>query len=265
MLSFRTLLPAFALGAVAALCTRAHAQTFVIAPGALANLEGNASGSPLGGSQNRQRILQYIPATVNGNVEGLNVGDRITALAFRLNNPAQPNSDFFTDDFEIYMGRGAATASATFLSNYAGGSRTLVRDGALAVAAGAFPDLVPGNGPTPEAFSNPFTFGTFDAAGGALTGIDYIYEGGALVYELSYNLPTSLLEIDAATSGQATGFSIVGSSNRTATTGTLNSNSVYVTRFTVGTVVNAPEPASLALLLPLVGAVAASRRRNASR
>jgi hypothetical protein len=164
-----------------------YAQNTVVVPVGLTNVEG-ATSTDIPFVPFNLSLMQYIPAGSNGLVPGLNVGDHITGLRYRLDNGATPPG-FTTgsSDYEIYLSQGQSTppSSSLIYSNYyIAGTRQQVRDGRLVVPAGSFPSSA--SGTTPEDFGPTFGFGTYDNGGNLLTPTDFIYQGGSLVYEIRY-------------------------------------------------------------------------------
>ncbi len=106
---------------------------------------------------------------------GLQVGARITSIRLRQANTANapwPPAASVCADYEIRIGtssRTAATMSTTYADNISGA--VLVRDGALNLAANAYPGG-PATGSTPEDWGPVITFTT-----------PYTYSGGPLVLE----------------------------------------------------------------------------------
>ncbi len=263
------------LGLVAAIgggTKTAFAQNTVVVPQALANVEGNSfTDLPFVSSPVRTTFLQYIPATQNGNVAGLNVGDRITGLRFRLDNAETVSPSRVTIvDYDIFLGQGVATpptgtspasAGRQFANYYTAGTRQQVRDGALDLPAGTFPSSA--SGTTPEAFASPIGFGTYDSSGNLSQAREYIYQGGALVYEVQYSGASNRIRVDFETdTSNADGFVLLFKQDNSFPAGTSDARLDRYALVTGFDVVNIPEPASAALfgIVGLVGLVARRRR-----
>lgn len=254
----------------------AFAQNTVAVPQSLANLEGNTFtdlpfiSSPLGIS-----ALQYIPATVNGNVAGLNVGDRITGLRFRLDNAANTNPFAISAaDYDVYVGQGVATlptgtspasAGRQFANYYVAGTRQQVRDGGLNIPANSFPSSE--SGTNPEAFAAPIGFGTYDASGNPTAIRDFLYQGGALVFEIRFSGVTSVpvsdrirVDLESETAN-ANGYVLLFNQDQGANATTADARLDQRALVAGFDVVNIPEPASVALLgIVGLGRVAVRRR-----
>jgi hypothetical protein len=165
--------------------TASYAQNTVVVPSSLTSVEGSGF-TDIPFAPFNFSLMQYIPAESNGRVAGLNVGDRITGLRFRLDNASTPPG-FLTgsSDYEIYLSQGQSSPATTrtFSDYYVPGTRQQVRDGALLIPAGSFSSS--SSGSVPEAFGPTFEFGT-----------DFTYQGGALVYELRYLAYSERINVD---------------------------------------------------------------------
>lgn len=241
----------------------ASAQTTtVVVPQVLTTVEGITS-TDITFAPFTFSLLQYIPAGANGNVAGLNPGDIISGLKFRLDNAANTNSIAIgSADYDIYLSQGVTTVptgttitARTYSNYYVGATREQVRDGRLSIAANSYPSSA--SGATPEEFGPTIGFGTYDASGALTTPDQYVYRGGALVFELRYTAfsdpgtPNRImvdLERDTATvDGYAFLFNFANGASNTATVAEYRLDDFgIVTGFVAAAAV--PEPASLSLL-----------------
>jgi hypothetical protein len=180
---------------------------------------------------------------------GVNVGDQISGLTFRLwtgATQAFPATNATWSDYTINVGQGVAFGSqtTTFASNFVGAPST-VRSGPLTINAGSFT-----SGGTPNAFGVNIMFNT-----------PYTYTGGNLLIEVRHtgsnivNTASDFLEAALTTDpGYNTQFWSATATGNTATTGALNN-------FTVARLVVVPTPAA-ASVLGLAGLAALRRRRR---
>lgn len=150
----------------------AAAQSTEVLPPTSAGVSGGSSNSiPLGSSPGGSYMVLYDPSQL----VGLPIGGRITSLQLRLRNSESapwPTADVTISDYEIRIGtssRTSATMTGTFAENLS--NAVLVRDGALALTANAYPGG-PASGSTPEGWGPVITFST-----------PYTYTGGPLVLE----------------------------------------------------------------------------------
>jgi len=246
----RTRLPLLA-AATGLLVPVAHAQ-FVVVPNAYANVAASGSGlNTFIRDANNPRTGQLI---INSNqLSGINVGDQITGLSFRLwtgSTLNYPPSGATWTDYTINVGVGVAPLSGTtILANNFAGAPTMVRTGALAIGAGAYS----GTGGPPRPWGTQISFQT-----------PYLYTGGHLTIEVRHtgsnivnNPANDFLEVATTTdAGYVAGdFRSYTATGNAATTGALAN--FTVTRLTVNPV---PEPASMAVLG--LGALALMRRRK---
>jgi hypothetical protein len=231
----------------------ASAQTTVVVPSELTSVEGIGATDVMFAPFNFS-ILQYIPAEANGLVAGLNVGDRITGLRFRLDNQATPPG-FLTgsSDYEIYLSQGQSgpPTGLTYSNYYVAGTRQRVRDGALLVPPGSFSSS--SSGATPEDFGPTFGFGTYDTGGSLLSATDFTYQGGPLVYELRYLQYSERISVDfESNTANAEGIILLyNSANAGAHLATTAEYRLEDYAIVTGFVTSAaiPEPASMALFV----------------
>jgi len=229
-----------------ALLLAGAAQASVVVPNANAGVEGDGTFS-LTSTEAGGRTVQLTMAA--GQLAGL-VGQSITGLEFRLNGAstaAWPPTGANFAQWDISVGPGVAPSamSNTFAANFSG-APTLVRSGALAIAAGSYTV-----GGSPNAFGPAINFTT-----------PYAYAGGNLTIEMRFSAQTgattqSPFDAVLASGGPANGWGVDFAgrwvSNSTAISGG-NAN------FLVTNLVAIPAPASIALF----GAMGlAARRRRA--
>ena len=158
---------AIALSLPVALAPQTHAAT-VVAP----NQTANAGISTALNNGNRTYLMQYGASLLSG----INVGDQITGLTFRISsgqsNPSSPATSFTNWDLTLAQAANPISSlSTTFASNLT--NPVLVRSGALAFAAGAFPGGAVN--PTTNPFGPVINFTT-----------PYTYQGGDLVVLISH-------------------------------------------------------------------------------
>jgi hypothetical protein len=167
----------FALAMVSALAPLARAQSTEVIPPTNATVNGGSGNIiPLATSSGggAYQVL-YEPSQL----VGLPIGGRITSIRLRQWNiafAAWPPAAAVCTDYEIRLGtstRTAATISTTFADNIT--SAVLVRDGALNLAANAYPGGA-ATGTTPEGWGPVIAFST-----------PYTYTGGPLVIEFRNN------------------------------------------------------------------------------
>ncbi|HVZ16651.1 MAG TPA: GC-type dockerin domain-anchored protein [Terriglobales bacterium] len=159
--------------AILGLQAQVVAQTQIVIPNALASTDGNSAKNEL--TSNSARHCQLMIAS--SQLTGLNVGDQITGLGWRLDVGATPvttwpsTSATYTQ-FDVTLAR-AATSVPTMSTIYAANlaSPQLVRSGPLTIAVGSF------DGSTASPGINPFTtLVTFSTP--------YVYQGGDLVIDI---------------------------------------------------------------------------------
>lgn len=229
--------------AVLVLATASQAD--VIVPNYTAGVEADGTFS-LTTTTTAGRTFQLTMAA--GQLTGL-VGQQIAGLQWRLNGAAAtawPPANVTYADWDIFVGPGVAPSamSNTFASNFTS-APTQVRDGALAISAGAY-----SSGSSPNAFGPTLAFDT-----------PYLYTGGDLTIEMRFSAQvgsTTQSPFDAvlASGGPANGWGVDFAARWTANAaGTTGSNGNFlVTNLVV------PAPASLALLGLSMG-VGLRRRR----
>jgi len=229
-------------------------QAQVVIPPAFA---GTSTGTTGFNTVMRQfdRSMQAVYAATQ--LTGLNVGDQITGIQFRMfffaTNPATfPATTLTFTNYDIFMGQ-SATAPGSMSTTYAANQGTgfmQVRSGSLSVAPGTYvkgPDAA-----TPAPWGPVITFTT-----------PYTYNGGSLLMELRHtgngdaagNLFVDTVA-DVAGSWQAIANTTTGAAYA-ATTGVIGATAAPVMRLNV---VAVPEPATCAILG--LGAAALLRRRR---
>jgi hypothetical protein len=205
----------------------------------------NFDDGPLGATN--QHIQQVYSSSL---LSGLNVGDQITAIGFRIVSNGVSVASQTVPDYSIWMGTAAlspSNMSSTFASNR-GVDFTMVRSGALNITPGQFPGG-PGN--------NPFGYISFNTP--------YTYTGGNLLIELSYaNFPLGGASVEDSFPYDAnlaeTAFG-TGPGSTTADVGLYNE--ALVMSFMVTPI---PEPTTMALIamglvgLPLLRTISVRRK-----
>ena len=149
-------------------CAADPASFVVVSPPHLTNaIGGYEDDAPLGGTQ--QHFQQILAPSL---IPGIQVGSSITALGFRVVAGGTTLPAQVVPRYEISLGQAAripGEMSLTFAQNR-GLDFTLVRGGALTITENMFPG---GDG------LNAFGFIQFDTP--------YIYQGGSLLVEISYD------------------------------------------------------------------------------
>ncbi|MBY0113386.1 MAG: hypothetical protein K2Y21_11230 [Phycisphaerales bacterium] len=162
---------ALGLGLIALLSAAAIAdQARVPSNGNGVELTSGQEG-PIGGTAARRFMMVMDTRSLSG----IPVGSRIVGLRFRLdsfNAAAWPPAAVVISDYELRISAAATTASTispTYAANISG-SQTLVKDGAMAIAANAYPA-----GATPRAFGPLISFDT-----------EFVYNGGSLCLDFNH-------------------------------------------------------------------------------
>jgi hypothetical protein len=223
------------------------AMADVVVPNAYTNTAASTSGlnTFIRDTGNPRTGQLLIAASQLG---GVNVGDQISGLTFRLWTGATvafPGSNATWSDYTINVGQGVAmgTATTTFANNFVG-APTTVRSGPLTINAGAFP-----LGGPPRPFGSTIMFNA-----------PYTYTGGNLLIEIRHsgsnivNVASDFLEVALTTDpGYNNSFWAATATGAAATTGA-------VANFTVTNLVVIPTPAGLSVL-GLAGLGLLRRRR----
>lgn len=241
-----------------ALADRATAD--VIVPNSFASTTGGGQSTVVFQSTART----YLGQVASSQLGGLNVGDLITGMTFRMNTVYAASSAAASwNNFDIKLAQATnsiASMDTIFANNMV--NAVQVRSGALSLAAGAYQ----GGASAPNA--NPFGYVINFST-------PYTYQGGDLVWQITHGAMTSgsTISIDAVVAsnigaGYGTLFRAYAASNDTATSGSVTN--FAVTQFmTSGPVSAAPEPGTLVLSgLAAVcggGGVWWRRRRKARR
>ncbi|MBC8104678.1 MAG: hypothetical protein H7Z41_19055 [Cytophagales bacterium] len=225
---------------VVAISLAAGAPVFadsVTIPSAFASTEGNVN-------KGFGAALTYQVVYDSSLLTGLNVGDQITGLTFRLNGVNSSSPALLTQNFDVYLGPSnfaAGSLSDSVVANQGTGT-VQVQSGALSLAANAFTDTG-GLGPNP--FGQVITFNS-----------SYTYTGSNLLLTVSSTAFNANILLDANTGTVGTQLRQAFSYN--ALTTDLNFlNYTPITQLQVERAVvspTAPEPGSAALLLSVVGA-----------
>jgi hypothetical protein len=201
----------------------------VVAP----NQQSNQELSTALNNSDRTYQMQYGASLLTG----INIGDQITGLTFRIasdsSRPSSPATTFA--DYEIYLGQAVnsvANMSATFADNMSNSSQ--VRDGALSFTAGAF------QGGAVNPTTNPF---------GPVISFDtpYTYQGGDLVVLINHTPGSSsvgfLDSLNTSASGYGTNYRAFVQTTFGATTG--SPISMTITQFSVESPTAVPEPVTI--------------------
>jgi hypothetical protein len=225
----------------------------VVAPAGNGGIEGGGSfGGIIYDLQQTAQML--IPVAYLG---GLNSGDQLTGLQFRLNagEAAGPPAAFIYSNFDITVSQPSATVSnasnASFADNI-GPDAVLVRSGAFTIAANSFP-----TGGSPNAFGPMIDFTT-----------PYSYTGGDLLITMRMLTTTGtatnlILDAEFIVSG----FTLSGAPYN-GTNSTSAASYIPVMQLQVGRGVSVddppvgtPEPCTFALALAGFALVALKRRK----
>ena len=149
--------------------TQAEAKSLVL-PADFKVIEGNnAEGTALGFFSNTAQIV-YGASLVGG--AGINIGDRISGLAFRVDGPSTSPA-WSVSDFQIRLAtslNGPGNLDPNFINNR-GADYTVVRSGPLAYAGTEYPE-----GGSPNGFGPVISFST-----------SFIYKGGDLLLEYTHS------------------------------------------------------------------------------
>jgi hypothetical protein len=198
----------FALALASSLAPFVRAQsTEVLPPTNAAANGGTGNYIPLGASSGGAYQVLYEPSQL----VGLPIGGRITSIQLRLRNAetvAWPPAPSVSTDYEIRLGtstRTAATISTTYADNITGA--VLVRDGALNLAANAYPGGA-ATGTTPEGWGPVISFTT-----------PYTYTGGPLVIEFRNNGTGAVIRFADAVTPFTAAAGLGDQTSQTATTG----------------------------------------------
>ena len=241
------------LSIVALMIVAGAAQAQVVIPPAFAGTSTGTSGFNTVMRQ-FERSMQAVYSA--GQLTGVNVGDQITGIQFRMfftaSNPATfPVSALSFANYDIFLGQ-SATAPGSMSTTYAanqGAGFMQVRSGGLTVNPNTYvkgPDIA-----TPAPWGELITFTT-----------PYTYTGGSLLMELRHTgngSTTGNLFVDtvADSAGNWQAIAQTAAGAYTATTGVVGATAAPVMRLTV---VPVPEPATMAILG--LGAAALLRRRR---
>ena len=225
---------AFAIVIGIAACLLApQASAQVVLPPGNAAVDGDASvARPL---DIAAQTTQFVYGTAL--LGGLNVGDQINGLQFRLDAsvPTGPATPVSFTDYEITLSQSLnapGSLSPLFANNIAGDA-VVVRSGALNIAANSFP-----GGASPNTFGPVITFSSA-----------YTYTGGPLLITIRHSgngVTGFTLDAQSMVDGEN-----VSASGQNATTSEGSFRGVVVVNLTVGAA--APEPGSLLLVLGCMG------------
>lgn len=188
---------------------------------------------------------------------GINVGDSITGLTFRISSnqvtPSSPASSF--TDYEIYLAEAAnaiSSMSNTFANNMI--NSVQVRDGGLSFDEGDFQGgaLNPNTNP----FGPVINFST-----------PYTYLGGDLVVLISHTPGSATIGfLDALTTsapGYGTDFQAFSAGSFGATTG--SQQAMTITQFTVAQAQPIPEPVTILGTLASLGFGFVFKKKQSSK
>lgn len=217
--------------------------------GSLQGTEGDASGTLNGFFGSNAFTAQDQIAASELAAMGLNIGDRITGVAARLDGGAVtgPSSNVLYSSMIITLAQAANSIggmSTTFSSNLL--NPLEVFNSSYTVTAGSMP-----GGGTPNAFGPALLFTT-----------PYTYQGGDLIFEWTKQSSSNTAAYDTATSYTGAGTlyrSLLNNSTYQATTGTLGNNLTVLQLQTQPV----PEPSCALLLMGgLLGVMTRRPRRH---
>ncbi|MGH7244796.1 MAG: hypothetical protein ACREJD_15390 [Phycisphaerales bacterium] len=218
-----------ALVCLGALVARAD-NAVVPSSGNGVDLGSNNQGVLSGNAARRYQLVIDAQA-----LTGIPIGSRLDGYRVRLDNSrtlSWPASDVTIADYEVRISAAATTAatmSTTYASNISG-VQTLVKDGALNIAANSY--SAGATGTTPENFGPPVLFDT-----------GFLYLGGSLCIDINYTgtgLASEFMDASSVAEGMAGSFA----TSRTATTGAVANGTVM--RFEYTPPSNAVVPAAYA-------------------
>jgi hypothetical protein len=237
------------LGLVVLLGVSATAATIVVPP-ANAGVEGTGAADIgaffLGG--NSWTTQFFIPSSM---LSGIPNGSQITGLGVRLDSSAStgPSSTLNFSNFDLTLSVPSATYSSnlgtTFASNI-GADATLVRSGALSIAANSYP-----GGGSPNAFGPLIVFTN-----------PYSYNGGDLLITLR-NSGSGGADLVIDATANFLGMEMYGGAANDATTGNSSIARAPVFELQYGAASTVPEPATVSLVLAgAIGLITLRRRRS---
>jgi hypothetical protein len=213
---------------------------FVVVPAGSGATEGaSAEGTSLGDFSNR---VQSIYGT--SLLAGLNVGDVITGLSFRVDGIGPVPAPQTIANYEIRLSKSPKTPGtlSNTLADNRGADEVIVHTGPLTINAGDYP-----TGSSPNAFGATIAFTT-----------PYTYTGGPLLLEYSHApFPAGVSFADAATESAADGQSAFGTGFGATTADLGMTTDVVVVRFQT-----VPEPATSLALGAIVPLLAMRIRRG---
>lgn len=198
---------------------------------------GSAEGTSLGDFANR---VQSIYGT--SLLAGLNVGDIITGMSFRVDAIGPVPGPQTIANYEIRLSKSPKTPGtlSNTLADNRGADEVIVRTGPLTISAGDYP-----TGSSPNAFGITIPFTT-----------PYTYTGGPLLLEYSHTPFPSTHSFADAVANSPNGQSAFGTGFSATTADIGMTNDVVVVQFQV-----VPEPATCALLALGVGTLMLRRKR----
>lgn len=237
---------AIALSLPVTLASQTHAAT-VVAP----NQTSTGGTNTVLRDLDRTYLIQYGASLLSG----INIGDQITGLSFRIGSasaqPSSPAASFTNWDLTLAQATNPISGlSTTFANNLT--NPVQVRSGALSFSAGAFQGGAVN--PTTNPFGPVINFTT-----------PYTYQGGDLVVLISHTAGTNTVgfldSLNTGAPGYGSLFRALTANSFNATSG--DNASVTITQFTTSPAAQTPEPSALVGLGAIVALGLGLKRRHA--